>query len=82
MERVSYWHEGLVRRDSCEGEPFHRKAILLSKITVRICGALRAEFLEKIALERVALKSKEDSKALPSEGMKTHSIKILVAYTW
>ena len=55
---MSYWHEGLVLRDSCEGEPFHRKAILLSKITVRICGALRAEFLEKIVLERVSLQIK------------------------
>ena len=49
--------------------------------TVRICEALRDDFLEKIALERVALKSKEDSKALPSEGMKTHSINMPVTYT-
>ena len=45
---------GLVLHVNCEGEPFHREAILLSKIAVRICGALRAEFLEKIALERVS----------------------------
>jgi DNA-binding protein len=63
------------------GRTFPSKSDSFIKKTVRICEALRDDFLEKIALERVALKSKEDSKALPSEGMKTHSIKMPVAYT-
>ena len=62
---------GLVLHVNCEGEPFHREAILLSKTSVRICGALRAEFLEKIALERVALKIKRGQpKSCPLEYVK------------
>ena len=66
LERVSYWHEGLIRRDSCEGEPFHRKAILLSKKQYAYAKRCVMIFGKRIALERVALKSKEDSVILPS----------------